>query len=75
MSYTKERRDNVHYKDYKGNSHEFEDTYINRDKWTARYDRYIDEDQLSVDFSRSRKEGWLWYSLKKSFAGYGNWCW
>lgn len=76
VSYTKERRDNVHYKDYKGNSHEFEDTYINRDKWTARYDRYIGEDQLSVDFSRVEKKDGYGIRLKNpllaTVTGAGN---
>ena len=69
VSYTKERRDNVHYKDYQGNSHEFPDTYINRDKWTARYDRYIGDDQLSVDFSRVEKKDGYGIRLKNPLTG------
>lgn len=70
VSYTKERRDNVHYKDYQGNSHEFADTYINRDKWTARYDRYIgDDDLLSVDFSRVEKKDGYGIRLKNPLTG------
>ncbi|WP_251441517.1 TonB-dependent receptor plug domain-containing protein [Veillonella intestinalis] len=69
VSYTKERRDNIDYKDYRGNTHEFPDTYINRDKWTARYDRYIGDDLLSLDFSRIEKKDGYGIRLKNPLLG------
>lgn len=59
LSYTKEKRHNLHYKDANGNSHEFPDTFVNRDDITARFDHYFGNDRATLDFARSeRKDGY-----------------
>lgn len=58
ISYAKEKGHNYKYRDVNGKSHEFPDTYVNRDDVTARFDHYFGNDRASLDFTRSeRKDG------------------
>lgn len=59
VTYSKEKRGNYDYRDTNGNSHEFYDSYRNREDMTFRYDRYFGKDRATVDFGRSRsKDGY-----------------
>ncbi|WP_295238365.1 TonB-dependent receptor [Veillonella sp.] len=73
VSYSKQRRDNYHYKAANGNSYEFPDSSINRDNVTARYDHYFDDDRMTVDFSYShRKDGFgIYLSNPLNGTAYG----
>lgn len=72
ITYSKERQNNYNYKDANGNTHEFPNSYINRDMVTARYDHNYIDDRLSFDFSRSEKKDGYGISLKNPLAGISN---
>lgn len=68
ISYSKERRDNYDYKDNRGNKHEFPDSSLDKDTLIARYDRYIGDDRLSLDFSRTERNDGFGIYLKDPYT-------
>ncbi|WP_251423227.1 TonB-dependent receptor plug domain-containing protein [Veillonella agrestimuris] len=59
VTYSREKRDNYDYRDSNGNSHEFPDSYKDREDMTFRYDRFFGKDRATFDFGRSHaKDGY-----------------
>ncbi len=74
ITYSKQKRDDYDYKNAKGDSHEFQDSYLDREEMTFRYDHFFGDDRATFDFARTHaKDGYgIYLSDVDTGASYGN---